>query len=537
MTDTKETTEKPKKQRARRSPDAPPARVFKYGLPFGPRENADVVWQQMRSAHAYHNNLIQLELARRDALRLEIAKHPEEIAALDAEIKVHSVAIKNKKLPKDERENHKSLRADLYARRDEILGVPAMTEREVAMHKSLRKNCGVYWGTYLLMDAAAFQQRSGKDPPKFKRWYGEGRVGVQVQGGMSVDDLYRAEDPRVRLTPTYGRNAILSLRVQSDGKGKPVFATFPVVMHRPLPEDGRIKEVSVQAYHIGTRLRWEVCFVLEAKSFVTIPKPGNREVALNFGWREHATGFRVCTCTDSLGRSWEITLPESIQEAIDHAESLQSIRERAFNSARADLLAFAKSQETPEWFRARTRTAHAWKHHDKLTYLVYQWSRNRFPGDEAAYAAAEAWRRQERHLYQWEASERDRAHSHRNHVYRNIAADLARTYTRILIPDTDFAKLAKKVAQESPQDTSKRRFVSASGMFRSMVIHAGAKHGATVIKVSDENITRRCGSCRELVTGSMIPSAVYVCEHCGAEWDQDVNAGVNMSVKVAAAAE
>ena len=35
--------------------------------------------------------------------------------------------------------------------------------------------------------------------PKFQRWTGDGTVAIQIQHGMSVAELFRAEDNRLRL--------------------------------------------------------------------------------------------------------------------------------------------------------------------------------------------------------------------------------------------------------------------------------------------------------------------------------------------------
>src|SRR5690606_15290556 len=53
-----------------RPEDAPPVRVYSYGLPLGPApECADLVDEQIVLARRYHDDLIAVERARRQAVR------------------------------------------------------------------------------------------------------------------------------------------------------------------------------------------------------------------------------------------------------------------------------------------------------------------------------------------------------------------------------------------------------------------------------------------------------------------------------------
>lgn len=79
------------------------------------------------------------------------------------------------------------LRPRIQARVDEVNNLAA------ELRRSARKHCGVYWGTYLLLEAAV--DAASKQPlweggktndPRFYRWDGTAAWGVQLQGGMSV---------------------------------------------------------------------------------------------------------------------------------------------------------------------------------------------------------------------------------------------------------------------------------------------------------------------------------------------------------------
>src|SRR5690606_5470621 len=89
-----------------------------------------------------------------------------------------------------------------------------------------------------------------------------GAVGVQIQGGISPAEL--ADDARVRVTrealPVPGRGGKprprLRVRIGPDNGT----AEWPIVLHRPIPEDGSIRFVKVTAVRLGRQVRWEVHF-------------------------------------------------------------------------------------------------------------------------------------------------------------------------------------------------------------------------------------------------------------------------------------
>jgi len=66
--------------------------------------------------------------------------------------------------------------------------------------RSLRAASGLSgsWGSYLLVEAAVDSAKQHPEEPRFRRWDGTGRVGVQLQGGLSVDDVLAGIDTRLR---------------------------------------------------------------------------------------------------------------------------------------------------------------------------------------------------------------------------------------------------------------------------------------------------------------------------------------------------
>src|SRR5205807_6540186 len=106
---------------------------------------------------------------------------------------------------------------------------------------------------------------------RFHRWDGRGRLAVQLQGGLPVADAF-GSDSRLRIAPVpagawergappSARRTTVQLRIGSEGR-EPVWATVPVVLHRPLPPAAQIKWVFLLRERIGTSEDWHVPFVL-----------------------------------------------------------------------------------------------------------------------------------------------------------------------------------------------------------------------------------------------------------------------------------
>src|SRR3990167_3950328 len=183
--------------------------VYRYGLPRQLTGQVEVA-QQIGAAHRYYNALVALERQRRGQLAAIALDAPDRVVLMDR-----------------------------------------VAEDTAGEQRRLRKTCGVYWGTYLLVEAAVLQARRAKEAPHFHAWsFGAGRIGVQLQGGLSVERLCAGTDQRLRLAPVpddsravsrrhdpargIGRSAV-HVRVGIDERGGPGWATWQGGLPRPLP--------------------------------------------------------------------------------------------------------------------------------------------------------------------------------------------------------------------------------------------------------------------------------------------------------------
>lgn len=552
-------------------------RIYTYGLPFGPdEEHRAIVDDQIFKARIYQNQLIAIERARRGAYRDIRRRHDPElermedeeasltsqiaevnglIKAANAERRSRSVTKEHRARLKELKARRKQVRADLRERRKLFkdneqakADLKALEERANGMVKLHRAACGVYWGTYLLIEAAV-KQASRKADPVHRRWNGNGRVGVQIQGGLPVAAAFGG-DTRLQIDPvppeTYtgsrSQRRKLSrtkvrMRVGSNGRA-PVWAQFSVILHRPMPKDGLIKWAWAQRRKVGTRWRWELQLVIESESWDNKESRGSGVCAIDIGWRlrRSENGLRVGYIVDEGGRDEELLLPQVILDKLAYSDHLRSINDRNFDEVRAQLSQWIEGRVVPAWLTERLKHMARWRSRDKLVRVVRRWATHRFGGDEEIFAVVESWRRQERHLYQWEASQRDKTLKRRREHYRLLATEICRRYDTVVLEDIDLRQLARRAEadeEESMHEAARLQRTRASlSEFRDALRLAASNNGARIVLVPAPHTTTECHVCKNDCSKDAgwnpADNLVHTCTVCGTKWDQDSNAAHNM---------
>ena len=184
--------------------------------------------------------------------------------------------------------------------------------------KEYRNASGPSWGTYLLVDAAARQSFSKlplydidgqPNDPRHVRWTGEGSIGVQLQGGLSVEEALAGEDTQLRISPPpaacwdpstgsrrarsrQSRESEVWLRIGSDGR-KPIWCKFGVHMQRPLPPGATIMGAVAHCRRVGPHFDWYLTVTLrvdDASSLKPRVNATRDAVAVDVGWRVFGEG-------------------------------------------------------------------------------------------------------------------------------------------------------------------------------------------------------------------------------------------------------
>lgn len=550
-------------------------KVYVYGA-LAPTVGGDLLASQLRAADRYYNQWIEIERWRREQVAEVQGKH-DHVAPFEAALRlaesayefadatlrasksgggaVTDAARAAKKSAtvalKDARGAHKAAKAE--ARKDLALlaELAAITSAARQKQRDARAVCGVYWGTYLLVEESAEQaaKRALGAPPRFRRHDGSGALGAQIQGGMTVSEIFgsgtRAQisspgdiwnlprSERRRRSRTVAR-----IRAGSNPDRSPVWIEVPIVMHRPLPSDAKIKRVKLLRKRVGLRFEHELHVVLESSQLDAKAPSGSGTVAINFGWRrgfengEHVS-TRVALWLDDQGQSGVIEVPEKVTIGMRKVNDLRSIRDKNFDSAKVALL--AQRESIPEELRERAQYLAQWKAPGKLAGLASAWAKLASDPQPAPLVALMAWAKQDRHLLAWESHQRDRRINHRQEQYRIAAAGIARRYATIITGKFDMAKSGVRAVPApedgDPSNGSDQRStaqIAAPGEARLALRHAAAKYGAMYVEAPSKDITQRCALCGCTDKWDAKPNVLHRCAGCGVEWDQDLNACRNL---------
>ena len=420
-------------------------------------------------------------------------------------------------------------------------------EVKEASHKNAA--AGLYWGTAGVVMQAIEQARKSHRPPQFRRWAdAEGRqVAVSLTagghgGGRHVAELFEPNGlieiepiPVEAWTGTRGDRRRMTrvtcrMRIGSDEHRAPVWAVLPVVMHRQLPAGGMVTGAKIVQRMVASHEVYQLQITIREPDPVGAAWNAGPAVGIDLGWRwqsEIRVGYQV----DSLGEGRSLDVPNNIASALEHAASLASIRGRNMDAMRAGLGEWLKATRLPDWLSKASATLANWRAPGRFAVLAIAWRNQRFHGDQAGYEMIEAWRKQDKHLWEWQANERRKALARRQEGYRVWAAGIASRYSLVCIEEFDLRKLARKPPVEEPGEyddlARSQRIVSAPSLMRSVLLNACAVSGVTVVKVPCAATTITCHECGGETRWDAAKYRSHRCA-CGAIWDQDHNAAINI---------
>ena len=548
-------------------------RVYRYGL-LAPVEGGSLVREQMKLAALYRNDLIAIERARRDAIRRAFSAHGDvgaaeaAVAAVEEEIRGHLTDMKNARVaarsrldPPASKARLKELRAKaavaravLYTIRktartnpSTVEALDVVEERAKSLRLSARSyygsnGLGLAWGTYQLVeDRDQASRRSplydGSSPndPRFVRFDGSGQVSVQLIGGIACSEL--DSDTQVRVEAAADRSGrdrfrVLALRVGSDKQRNPIWARFPMRLHRPLPPGARIKRVTVDLTYRGPKAEWSALFTLKLSAGARSETCGERAVAVDLGWRRLTEGLRVAYVRSEDGRvDRSLDLSDHEMRGLRKASELRSVRDERLETMRPALVEALAVVTQPAWFQAATSTIGRWRSAARFAALARRWKRERFAGDDAAYSLLEGWRRRDHHLWEYESGQRIGSLRRRKDLYRVWAADLARTFRTLVIEEFDLRAVARtppagRDTQQAEAARSQRHLASTSEL-RDCLVQAFCSRGGEVVRVEPAETTMTCNVCGLVEVFDAAKQIDHTCAN-GHAWDQDVNACENL---------
>lgn len=549
-----------------------PSKIYAYAC-LSPSEGEEFALEQISGMHRYRNTLCEIERERREAVtatlrRLcpDLVRLEEEESALSGrlqasrdEAKRRNAEARARRQTTEERQAirdigdrlklcHTALKAaKKSAFESEQIQAALATAEEAAHQRSIvaRAASGLYWGNYLVIEQDAKSMRKGA-PPDFHRWNGgEGRVAVQLQGGLSVADAMGCGDQRFRIEAS-GKRASAWVRVGSDAKKKPVWCVVPFTLHRPLPEGASIKWVYLHRLRCGTHWRWNLSVVVSKQEWESDCADVGA-VGINFGWRLLPNGsLRIAYAVGIDGKEEQLLMPPEMKRRWDLSRGMRGEIDTLLDEAKAAVLAWAAEpvRILPVWFTERTSHLAQWRSPERMRGLLTEWEANRIGGDEeiVAYLAGShagydnrgwpiyrGWWKRHQFLKDSESGLYRRSVRMRDELCRNFAAQLRRRYHTARIGSAEWGALVRRPEVEDAENENemarRNRQICSPGRLGEIVRETFAAYEE---RTADKAITQRCCDCGKMDVFDAAAELVRTCQHCGSTRDQDQRAAINL---------
>lgn len=339
-----------------------------------------------------------------------------------------------------------------------------------------------------------------------------GRLSVQIQRGCPVPAFLvgARSEARIELTDAPARrdhrHGRLVATVHSDGRGSRQTATWPIILHRPLPQGGVVKSLTISRRR---NRRWPATpddhriWDWSVSLSVEIPDAtaeAGEACGIDIGWRKVEAGLRIATIVGESGGVEHVVLPRDwLAARLALAEAQGDLR-RMLDDA------VLPAGVPPELRGEPRKLADAWG----------RVSHSR-PG------AGDDWL-DEQHNHR---SRLARLERQRLDFYRHAAAAIMRRYRLIGIDGGGLAHIASD--RTLPPEARRMRQWSAPHEFVQSLRNAARREGRVFREISGAStlICHRCGH-RNNVPESGRADLVWRCQGCRNVWDQDENAARNV---------
>lgn len=428
---------------------------------------------------------------------------------------------------------------------------------------------GLYWGTYLQVEAAADQsQRTtliGDDVDTFSP-RDEGVLAVQIQSTSPImaDSMMGGADRRVQISAESNsdhkarRGGIrheLRVRVGSNGRD-PIWSLLHIILHRPLPHE-RVTWVLLRCRRTAMRYRWEASVLVDGQS-VGVPNQDRAAgVGVDLNWRRVEGGIRTATWVGSDGRMGELVIPEAVSGRAAKSDSLRAIRDRSRDQMRGKILEWIRvRQELDEadggrgcvagqtsrlgpWrdveeMRKDLPHVHSWRRVGRFVRLHRLWSQHATPDSEEILVDMAAWLKQDRHLWDWECHNRRRMTLQVQGRVAQLVAKLACEYEVIAVERTGMVPSLVRRDPTNDRDEERQRRLNAQRVavvapaaIRRGLKVAGAKYSAKYVEVDPAYTTATCSMCGATRSDDHGQQLIE-CHACGATGDRAYNAARNL---------
>lgn len=410
--------------------------------------------------------------------------------------------------------------------------------------KVARQNSGLWWGNYNALVRSFERARSAavRSGGVLRRRFGDAdsRITNTLQGGASVEALFDGSLSQVLIAPiphgawhasTRGerrrlqRTKLTATVFVRAGERRSV--TWPMIMHREIPSDCRVKELVITRRRIVDKWEWAAIFLCTRISEHHPELDAGHELtAIDLGWRRTAEGLRVATVMH-LGEEAEfLNLPKELLSSFAFVDELKA-RLQASSRGGLELLQNLDAANFECPYRSQLtdlQTREEGKFRELGAFIRSEF----FTAQSLDSLPTELrqWRSQHKKLQMWLRNHQRKVIARRNHIYQNVAHRLAGETKKIIINDINLEKIASRINTKStdmffPAKANYYRVVAASGEFVRCLKLQAAKRGVT-LEMRKVSMPLACPKCGTSFRSSRQDSLVQRCATCETAFDQDV---------------
>ncbi|WP_149264337.1 hypothetical protein [Actinomadura sp. K4S16] len=394
------------------------------------------------------------------------------------------------------------------------------------------------------------------------------RDGGKTYGGMSRAQAVKASklssedaEEAIRVLVRAGKIRDLSRKLLLVGVTYQDHVRLPVVLHRPLPEGADVSMLLLTRHKTGPHYKAHISVVAD----VPAPDPHTEGAltALHIGWRRLGDGAIRAGVVVGLPRDtevspeirdwvrvhedWaEIVLPANWRESWAHYDKLQSQRDLNMEDLRGWL---TERFEQYPWLREHLDPSNSlsrWRSPERFIDMAGsmwirpedggQWKIAPVPEVEGANRTVwgnvamhvEAWRKQDKHLWTWLASGRQKLIGRRQSAYRVIAAWLTRDAAVVAVDAWDIKATSRTPRPESGENTKQaqiaraNRTLASPGILRDSLRDAANARGIRVEVPELPGPTKHLGCGGVFDPDERAAGVMVCCPTCDKMVDQDV---------------
>ena len=543
--------------------------MYEYGCRKEPIAGLDAALDQMERRVQLWNRFVAIEREIRRRARSLLIDEGEQRGIRELRIKIASFRTSILERRKTNGQNAiaiEDLRKLIVASQNELAALLAraklnrrqrfmrsrtalnqLQEERAGQVKQAQRDSKLYWCNYDDVRHAyeVARVRVMKEGTELREhpWNGSGRVSVRFQRGLPVRTAFTRRGLRLQIDPvsdeawtspvrSVRRNLSRSkvrIRIASTPEHQPVWFEIPVVIHRPLPADGMIRSAALIRERVALIWRYRLIVTVACANPPSCVSAERPSIALDLGWRLTPEGLRVAFWADTLGSHGELVIPLSDISEFTKVGELWSVLDKQLAQIRGTLLTWRGANQVPEALVPHFDGVAERESRDGVLRLLDAWQEHRIGGDSEVFEKLLWWRDKHIHLWTWAVNLRDQLTRKRLELFRRFAAVVVKKYGTVFLEQFDlrwFSRTAPPEIQRTPI-SGKYRVIAAPGILRQVIENACRRTGVRLERIKARNTTRACHLCGRIEEWDAARQIVHTCS-CGAMWDQDYNAAVQI---------